>query len=312
MTAQPSRSDSRSAGAGLDGGDIEAMALEVSSLIREGGISFQRGEPLAYVRKLARLNSALTLPIVPSERHKSAVLAKVLYATWNIVVDDEMDRTKTTHGLDDAIAFLLGRRDTRSGPNALLWRLAELTPGGSIRREEPLGIDLWEVVQGLNYEWFLNHSPEMGISTEYRRHSTMTASLKVLLDVDCLFSRSVLEPSAYRALREAYDEMTCAVKLAGDVGTLHREVHEEDNVNLLRILARSGDAGGSTGGSPDEQMASALRFKEEVSAWSRGHMKRATEYLCGIGSLDATGVLAAVGRIVEVYLSGVDPFFDRA
>ncbi len=293
----------------LDGTRIEAIAQEVASLLRAGDVVFHRGDPLVYSRRLARLNTALTLPIVPAERLHSAVLAKVLYAAWNLVVDDELDRMRTTRSLDSAIVFLLDGRGAERGATTLLTRLAELTPGGSIRRQDPLGIDLWEVVQGLNFECFINHSPALGTPMEYRRYSTMTASLKVLLDVDCLFASEVPEPAVYRALREVYDELTCAVKLAGDVGTLRREVHEEDNVNLLRILALPTEDGIAGGRPPEDVLASAMRFKEQVCSWSRGHMRRAVEVSDQLGSPDVRRVLATVERIVETYLSGVDPFF---
>jgi hypothetical protein len=188
--------------------------------------------------------------------------------------------------------------------------MARLVPGGDLSRSSPLGYDLCEVIHGLNYELFINKSPQLATSFEYRRNSTMTASLKVLLDIDCVFAQPSLDLHIYRAVREGYDELTCAVKLASDVGTLHREIHDEDNLNLLRILAiASPSPAPLLARSADVAMEDALRFKPTVLGYARAHLDRARDIFGRVPDVGACTVLGAITRIVEVYSTGIDPFF---
>lgn len=285
----------------------ESIAREAAALVEEASLPFQRGEPLGFLRKMTQLGRALTLPIVPVERARTAILLKVLYSLWNVLVDDEIDRQGTAAELDASMAYLSGRGEASSGASAVLERMARLVPAGRISRLDALGFDLWEVASGLGYELFINRNPGLATPFEYRRYSTVTASMKVDLDIDCLLAASPPRQPVYRMLREAYDELGAAVKLAGDIGTARREVHDEDNMSLLRILAGQADRGAAA----EEVLAAALRHRGEVEALARAHLRRAVELFSSVPEMDPGAVVHTVERIVEVYASGVDPFFGE-
>lgn len=289
----------------------DAIAEEVTALVRERGIQFQRGEVRPYFRRIARLQAALTLPVVPAPLRYSAILLKCLYSLWNFIVDDAVDRDRATGELDASMVFIVtGSAVPQSGACAVLQRIADITPGGRVDRASALGFDLLEVTHGLCYEHLVNSAPGIATTFEYRRYSTMTASLKVLLDIDWMFCEARFEPVVYRTLREAYDELTCAVKYASDIGTLRREVHDEDSMNLLRILARGATTQEGREPTRDDALAQAQTFTEDVAHLCRAHLQRAEELFSRAAEVDARGVLQTMTQVSEVYLSGVDPFFS--
>lgn len=294
-------------------GDLETIAREAAEVLREARVTFHRGRPFDFALKLAHLNAALTSPLVPARHVRVAISLKVLYVLWNVVVDDEIDRDNTTRGIDASIAFLLteGANDEvdHAGASRLLACMAALVPAGRIRRSEALGFDLLEVIQGLNFERFVSSNVVLATEFEYRRYGTMTASLKVLLDIDCLFVDPPLDGPSYAVLREVYDELTCAIKLASDIGTLRREVHEENSTNLLRILASSARQGSGESQGVDQTMAAAMQYREQVAGEASAHVRRARTLLARVPRLEMRRFLGAVEKIVEVYASGVDPFF---
>jgi len=296
----------------LDEAELSWIAQESDALLRLNGIRFLRGEPFEYFYRLARLNDAMTLPIVAPSRRRDAVFLKILYAIWNITVDDELDRVGTSAGLDASLAFLMAtpaeRATLEGGACAVLRRIAEVAPCCCLSRSEPVGFDLWEVAHGFCYEFLINRNPAQATHFEYRRYSAMTASIKIMLDFDCLCAARPLDVSEYRILRRAYDELSSAIKLASDVGTLRREVYEENNMSYLRILAEERT---DSGESPKNAvMTGALRFREEVVQMAWGHLGIARELSAAIRGIDLSGVLGAVAGIVEIYASGVDPFFE--
>lgn len=295
----------------LAAGDVESIAEETLELVRANGIAFRRGEPLDYFRRLARLGAALTLPIVPPASLRRSVFLKVLYPLWNIVVDDEIDRDGTTRELNASVAFLIAAPAPASAAGAILARFADLLPDGSLSRSSAVGFGVWEAVHGFAYEHFINKNPALATPFEYRRYSTMTASLKLFLDIDLGLADRVPGAPVRRRLRQAYDDLSCAIKLASDIGTLRREVHEENSMSLLRILAGSGERQDPfTERQANEAVAEALRFKDEVAALAHAHMRSARQ-MCGEApEVDTSAVLTAVGKIVDVYASGIDPFFD--
>lgn len=295
--------------------EIESIAQQTADVVRAGGLSFRRGDPLEHMRKLARLNAALTLPLDHGSRARDAVLLKVLYTLWNYTIDDQVDHEHTTAGLDASTVFLLRGAPDPGGSSdpacKILDMMSTLLPAGALSRAKPIGFDLCEVLHGLNHEWFINRNRSRSTVFEYRRYSTMSASLKVLLDIDWTLADRTPDDSTYRTLREAYDELTLAVKLASDIGTLRREVHDEDNLNMLLILAGSAAPHERTASrDPEKIMADALRHRDDVAAWALGHLGRASALFGQVDVLDASTVLDAARRIVEVYISGVDPFFE--
>lgn len=293
--------------------DVEGLAAEIAALIVTAGVPFHRGEPTSYFRRLSRLHVGLTLPIVPPSRARDAVFLKLLYSLWNIVVDDQIDRSGDASEVDASIVFLSGleaeERHRRTPAGIILGRMAEIVPSGKIGRLDALGFDLWEVVNGLCYEHLINKSPSHATVAEYRRYSTMTASVKVLLDIDLSLAASPLDRKTCRALREAYDEATLALKLASDIGTLEREIHDEDNLSLLRILSEA-DAAPASPQRRDELVSEALRFKDSVLGLSREHWARAVSLFEGVSRVDTSGVVRALRWIIESYSGGADPFFE--
>lgn len=297
----------------LDVATIQGVAAEVADLVREKKIPFLRGEPRAYFGRIAKLASGLTLSIVPPERARDTILLKALYTLWNIVVDDEIDRAGTTRELDASTVFLLTGSSSTAASDArassILERMKQILPGGSLDRSRPLGFDLWEIIHAFTYEHFTNKSPERATELEYQRYSTMSASLKVFLDID-LVSNAPLPAADYRGLRLAYDDLSCAIKLSSDIGTVRREIQQEDSMNLLRILAEGRKARRESAGSEEDALTGALRFRDEVAAKARAHLTAAEERFEALPDVGAQRVLGVVRRVVEVYTAGEDPFFD--
>lgn len=292
--------------------ELAWIAWESDVLLRSNAIRLVRGEPLDYCRRLARMSDTMTLPIVLPSRRRDAVFLKVLYAIWNIILDDEIDRDGTAAGLDASLTFLMAKPEEAAayppGACAVLHMMAKFLPGGKLLRSDPIGFNLWEVGHGLCYEIYLNHNRNRATKFEYLRYSVMTASLKIFLDIDCMWAKRPLDAGTYATLREAYDELTRAIKLASDVGTLWREVYDEDNMNYLRILA--GQFRETNVLSAESAMGDALRYRDEVTRLARTHLMAAQCLFVNAQDIDASELLNSGASIVEAYSSGADPYFD--
>jgi hypothetical protein len=143
----------------------------------------------------------------------------------------------------------------------------------------------------------------------------MTASVKVHLDVDCLFASASPSDTEYARLRQAYDHLTLAIKYASDIGSLRRELLEENNLNSVRILAA--EAGvwplSRLVGSDDEcdgALRSMSPMVEEVKRLAEAHLEKAREISRGVPAIDTSRVLDTVSKIVRPYARGEDPFFE--
>lgn len=210
-------------------------------------ITFERGDPKSYFETFSQINAGLTLPLVSPQQRVTVVKLKNFYALWNFLVDDEMDRRGTCRHLDASMQVLLDRSRGAEGRTEGS-RVAELmdeilkaipvSPShtrGHLR--ELLIFDLWAVLSGFRYEYCLGKKPQVANSLEYRKYTTQVATFEHYLDLDCLFADRELAPTTYSQLRKAYEHMGQALKLASDIGSLKRELMEENNLNLVRILA---------------------------------------------------------------------------
>jgi hypothetical protein len=210
-------------------------------------ISFERGDPQKYFETFSQINAGLTLPIVSPQQRVTVVKLKNFYALWNFLVDDEMDRRGTCRHLDASMQVLLDHSRGVAGLSEGS-RVAELM--GAILKELPVSpsltrshlhelllFDLWAVLSGFKYEYCLGKKPQVANSLEYRKYTTQVATFEHYLDLDCLFADRELAPTTYSQLRKAYEHLGQALKLASDIGSLKRELMEENNLNLVRILA---------------------------------------------------------------------------
>jgi hypothetical protein len=233
----------------LSPSDISAVADNVAHLIDLHGVRFTRGTPQQYFKQLGNLSAMLTLPIVAEAARAQVLLLKNLCNLWNIIVDDELDQERKHGHLDASVELLLsysrGQQpvsglDSSAARvlNEVLTRLPTADDPHKQGLREMFFFDLWEEVNGFRYEDFINRVTWAATLEEYGKYSTMTASLKHFLDLDCLFAEQPPSASAYRQLREAYEHFGRSVKFASDLGTLKRELLEEDNLSVIHILAR--------------------------------------------------------------------------
>src|SRR5262249_11107996 len=162
---------------------------------------------------------------------------------WNIIVDDEMDRDGKKRELDNSAHVLVARslgtlaETSDSSAARVLAHVLLSLPDTSEERRWAIELDWWELVTAFNYEYYSNRSRRLANSAEYRRYSTMTISVKMHLDIDLAFSDVDLNDDVYRKLRVAYDHLSQAIKYASDIGSLRRELVDEDNLNVVRIVA---------------------------------------------------------------------------
>jgi hypothetical protein len=303
---------------GGDALDVGRLAQIVVDMIQRHGISFVRGEPRDYFTRLSRVNAGLTLPVVAPADLPEVVLLKNLYVLWNFIMDDEMDREGTRTNLDASIGFLLGDASAERAESDAVKVLTSIFSRLPNRRpddEAALRFDLWEVVHGLNYEYYINRSARLANSLEYGKYSTMTASVKVLLDVDCMACPRPIGHEPYSKLRLAYEHLTLAIKYSSDVGTLRRELTEEKNLNAVRIRAAEEhllDLAYSVS-SPEEYESVLGRVRpvmDEVRNIAKRHFDAALRLLSSVPSVDSTLVLQTVASLIQPYNAGEDPFFD--
>jgi hypothetical protein len=223
--------------------EIARLADDVTSLIEDTRLRFERGEPRRYFSLVTKVNLGWTLPIVAPSDILRSTSVKNLCVLWNIIVDDEIDRSGTRKNLDDSLLLLLSRTTNVALPastspaEAVLRRLFALIPSVDARRVEAFHQSLWELMNGFAYEHAINAQPRLATSSEYSRYSTMTASIKSHLDIDWMFAATPPPATVYRRLRTAYDHLSLALKYSSDIGTLRRELREEQNLNLVTLAA---------------------------------------------------------------------------
>jgi hypothetical protein len=228
----------------LEPSKIAALAADVADLIERCGAEFTRGDPRSYFAHLSRVNSGLTLSIVPQDQRVAAISLKNLYVLWNILVDDDIDRKGTRTNLDASLLALVDRSSLQranfaASPSALnvLARMFADFPAGKTEEIEAFCFDLWEVASGFVYEHCINEWPRIATAHEYEKYSVITATVKTHLDIDWMFLRSAPSIETYKKLRLAYDHFSRAIKYSSDIGSLRRDLLEENNLSIVRIGA---------------------------------------------------------------------------
>ncbi|HEX8441025.1 terpene synthase family protein [Archangium sp.] len=309
----------------LSPSEISAVSEPLARLIESNGIKFERGNPRQYFAQLGLLSVGLTLPLVPREHLATVVLLKNYCNLWNIVVDDEIDREGGRRHLDASMQLLTLRLQGRSdqvpdsGAARVLHEMLELLPATASpakeRLRQALYFDLWEEMTGFSYEHCINSVRAAANSVEYGKYSTMTASIKHFLDLDCLFAADELEDTVYRKLRTGYEFLGQAVKFASDLGTLKRELLEEDNLNIVRILAlESGLPGMERKLETEAQYEALLPSLQDIFVRSRklalDNLESARALLAPVTEVDTRPLVKTISGLVESYCKR-DPFFQK-
>jgi hypothetical protein len=344
--------------------DLDALAGAVVQFMSEHRIDFRRDDPKKYFAGLSHVNAKLTLPLVAKEKLATVVLLKNVYAAWNFAVDDEMDCQGTRHHLDESMKVLLrysrqkqeaedqaGSAAMRSGADnhtvtevidtnlsnvpvdlsssgvarAIGTVLANLPPASSrASLRELFHFDLWTLMTGFFYEDVLNKMPTVANSLEYRRYSTLVTGIKHYLVLDCLFASQELESAAFRNLREGYENLGISLKLAADIGSLRRELTQENNSNSIRIQAMEEglldteatcltDETRKLGLSEYKQdvLPKISRIRDDVKQEAEQHLSRARAAFAKVSGVDTSGVLQMVSWMVKDYFER-DRFYGKS
>lgn len=299
--------------------DIAGFASEIASFIAEQGVRFDRGEPLRYFSHISRISLGLTLPMIAPHDVARVIAIKNLCTLWNIIVDDEIDRLRTRHNLDSSMRMVLAQAsgsplvDPGSEAARTLGRMFALLPGDREQEREALYFDLLELMNGFGYEYNINRLPKLASSVDYCRYSTMTASIKTHLDIDWMFASAPLPRESYAKLRAAYDHLSMAIKFSSDIGTLRREILEEENLNLVRIMAAESGIIDLSVKISEERYGietDAMRgVVAEIARMASTNLASARSILSGLVEVDARPIIETVEAIVRPYLAGQDPFF---
>jgi len=303
----------------------------VVHFIEKSGVTFERGEPRKYFTRFSRMNAGLTLSIVDPKHQATVIRLKNFYALWNFLVDDEIDRDGSSIGLDHSMLMLMHHSwgaplpaelsDSARLLGKILEAVKQVDPGDSkfkARVREMFYFDFWALMTGFKHEACINELKEAANPMEYIKYTTLVGSIEHLLDLDCLFASTEVPPLVYNRLRVAYDHLGRSLKFASDIGSLQRELTEEDNLNLIRIEARAR-------GIPEVekklslQEFDALRPRllpvvEEVRDKAQKHLKDASDILSEVSAthpnLDFKVLVGTVSSIVQEYFKG-DVFFQQ-
>lgn len=292
-----------------------AAAERIASFVRRHAIPFARGEVAAFITRSNAVACAMAVRPIPAANAETSAYAKGLLTLWAVVVDDAIDRDRDRSELDESIAWLSARDRNTAPPTASgscarildeLWRI--LAPQLDESTQRVLLFDLWEQALGLQYEALINAQPELAAPTEYRRFAVLVASIKIYVDVDLALAGGVLAGRSYRVVRSICDTLGGAIKYASDVGSLRRELWEEDNLNAVLLAAREAGAGLSQlrAGTAMQPLRGAI---EATRAAAFACLDDARRSAARLGEEhDATQLLRVVQTLLTTYLEG-DPFF---
>jgi hypothetical protein len=189
---------------------------------------------------------------------------------------------------------------------AELFRVLEETRPHKERTLEALHFDLWDLMNGFAYEYCITKYARVANSVEYAKYSTMTASIKHYLDFDCLYLAENLSASDYRHVRVGYEHLALAIKFASDIGSLGRELKNEDNFNLVRVLAlESGIAGIERRVQNDAEYEALMNnlqgVIQKVREASQEKLEASRAALALAPSVDTRMVLAGASAFIETY-----------
>lgn len=305
----------------LSPSDFAAATDAVVRFIQSNGLAFERGDPQQYFANLTKVHVGLTLPIVAPERVPQLIRLKNLYALWNFVVDDEIDRAASTEGLDASMQLLLhhsrGQPELGLGSGAAK-ALEEIftalpTEPSKAPMREMLYFDMWPLMTAFKYEYCINKLKGAANAFEYSMFAPLLGGISHYLDLDCLFATRELPLSTYGRLRDAYAHIGQAFKLSSDIGSLKRELLEEDNFNLVRLKAQEAGVSGLDRKLKGEEEFEALRpalqpFVEEVRKMANEHLSAANSVLATLPDIDSQRVLGTATKIVQSYFER-DVFF---
>jgi hypothetical protein len=298
---------------------VEEESRFISEFITSNHIKFERGDgnPLPFFIELGHWHYLFTLETA-REHAGTLVRLKNLYGLWNALVDDEIDHKGTRHQLDASLQVLLNRMgqgapapekdcDAVRTLNALFTELHATRPS-RVHMLEAFHFDLWDLMHGFGYEYSINKLARLANSEEYSKYSTMTASIKQYLDLDCIYAAEYPSAADYRHLRVAYEHLARAIKFASDIGTLKRELRDEDNFNLVRILALEAGLTEIEQRVESDAQYEALMEKQElqdarkeVGERARAELRAAGQHLERAPSVDTKTVLKAVTRFIDKY-----------
>lgn len=301
--------------------EIARLTSEMVDFIERHGIRFSRGDARAYYKYETRMHAGLTLPFVSPDQRSEIVRLKNLYALWNVVLDDEIDRTGARTNLDASLALLAGRSNcslreagTSDAATILAYLFARI-PATQPRARDALRFDLWEVANGLVYEFYINTWREFATLSEYCRYSAMTASLKPYLDIDWMFSQATVDAETYKKLRLAYEHFSLALKYSSDIGTFRRELLEENNLNIVRIrAAEEGILRIDQAVAAEQYGEIARRMRSifaDVAKMADDNMSAARAILKGISALDTSSVVDTISHVIRTYTTGHDTYRDE-
>jgi len=299
----------------LSSEDHRRLGEELKALIAALGIRYQRGD---IVRMFALLGPILEgFSVCPLDREDciQATRAKYIFTLWNILVDDDIDRDGSSTELMRSLLTL-----THTVKNG------EYTPTpGESPSQRVLGL-LFSILQesrpldecqhvmfgihkhatGFYYEWLANHRNAAN-SPEYSALSVLTADVSLYVDIDHTIKGQSFANPHYPRIRAACLEFARAVKYASDVGSLERELKEEQNHNFITIRTLE-----TLGGARPRDDVTGVHApaREEAMDRARTHFERGIEWLRPIDTTwyDTKPLIQAVDRLVTTYLGG-DPFF---
>lgn len=289
--------------------DYARAAESAAELIQNLGIGFERGDPVTFFLRLGPILDGLSIGAAPVQDRNRALYLKHLIVLWNVILDDDIDRHNSRSELDtasQAVSCLLSGAPIPSvtdGKSTMVLReiLSRWPTNGSFG---DLPFDLYEQVCGFTFDYRTNLLPSTVNSEEYLRYSTLTASIKAHVDVDCLVSEVAPTPADYRQIRSACDCFSIALKLATDIGSLARELHTEQSHGFITVLARERGLSLTTHQDRDSLIA---RFGDEVRQRSTAALERGRAYLERVESFEVSSLSATVELIMNQYFIA-DPF----
>ncbi|MFS8131464.1 MAG: hypothetical protein ACMG57_05840 [Candidatus Dojkabacteria bacterium] len=289
---------------------IEKLIKKTKEYLKDNNINLIRDLDV-FLRATTSINLNLYLFLKDEVLLEEVVFIKNLYSVWNAYVDDEMDNMKTKTALDSSLLFLVSLNNNNDPSVTILNTILDTLED---RNKELVILDLLEVINGFNYEYYINLNNKVANSIEYEKYSTVTAGAMVYLDIDAIYSDSDIDNSLYRNLRVSYDYYAKSIKYASDISGIERELKEENSLNIVVITAiEKGiityeEFNNSKLNS--EQILTKLRpILDSITKKSLDFMNEAEKYLSQIETIDRMRVSLTYKKVIETYLTQKDNFF---
>jgi hypothetical protein len=207
---------------------IDDAIHATSTLMRELGLEeFERGPVEAYVRGFTMLNDGFTLwPVIDGSHLVETVVLKNLYGLWAVAVDDALDCKGSLTELADSAITLMGPGKPRTTGGRILHRMMERA--GRLGSDLlPLKVGMSEFITAFLYEHACAVNPSLAESERCYWHRTITWSIDPSLAIDVLASYDgALSQPQIRTTSRIYRELSRALRLSQDVGSLDRDRHQ--------------------------------------------------------------------------------------